>query len=93
MIAATAPGDSVSSKSGSIAFPDSKAGLPSIEWKRKSPGTSVKWTPTSAALRKDEAARRDASLVSKNRRSLVSDRSDEDDDEDVDGALSAMPAS
>src|SRR5438309_7591059 len=75
VMAATAPGASVRSKSGSIALPDSKTGRPSTAWKRKSPGTSVKRTPTSAAFFSDEAARRPASLVSKKRRSLALDGS------------------
>ena len=73
MIASTAPGASVSSKSGSMASPASNAGLPSMEWKRKVPGRSVNRTPTSAAFLRDEAARRAASLVSKNCFSLASD--------------------
>src|SRR5437016_1069516 len=75
VMAATAPGASVRSKSGSIALPDSKTGRPSTAWKRKSPGTSVKRTPTSAAFFSDAAARRPASLVSKKRRSLALDGS------------------
>src|SRR4051812_3177679 len=74
VIARTAPGARVSSKSGSFAFPASKWGLPSREWKRKSPGTSVNRTPTVAPFFKEAAARRPASLVSKkrlNRTSLV----------------------
>ncbi len=64
-----APGASVNSKSGSFALPGTSRGEPSSTVKRKSPGASVKVTPTSAAFLSDAAAVRPALLLLKKRAS------------------------